>query len=784
MEKTQNKPKELLPYGMLLSRLFKHVVSVFPELAIDNYTLFDHVMHPLAPHYERKTRADQGKKRSRESNVSLSSSTLNNPPSSHPLDDSIYENDDESFHSNPSSPSQNISSSSNDVSRVHQNPPHDSFFLSMSCSNHHSNFSRKPRMSVRQVWKRKTSTSKSSHPSQNDSPPLPSRVYLQSPSPPSYNPLRDQMINQLHNISTILDSHNNPSNAYIRASPSSPPPQIHPPSHAQVKWGCDLQSEHKRYITEEAFNRCPVIITDYPKNIKSFYTRLNDDDKTVAAMDVLVPRVGELIGGSQREERLDYLENRLDELKLSKESLGWYRDIRSYGTALEVIFIGKKLVDEVPDTLMRLVENLVVWNDFRWGEYIWRHLYDQIMNVVNKNKREHLKGLSKSQSYVPTYNLSGFVWSFKVILDLTPTISEQQTFWYMAFCKFYMSYIPRSPPTTYTDLFGDYMKKLSSSRKRGKIDSRDLSVIRRCDTSSVKEIRLKDGVIAKLNSRVFKHEAIIKVLGRERKIVSLATDRVYLTDAFDICLGRQGPLRCWFPWCKDVSVDRRFGKSLLCLDPTKKGWMMDESCGSITCGILDPMMLIGPWLMVTLSSFSFKTRSPRGMLMALCTKFHGAMLKRMIVSVPTPYYSTLLGFNMDEESIIEAKILEVLMQAKVFDQKGIDDTRYTISFTNVVNVPKQGGVFGDCGPSTPTTLYTRPSIRPSYSARTSRSAMNVEKAECSNCNFLAEKIKTLEAKIKILEGTLKMERHPENHTIGSAAILHELYNDMGKLGLE
>ncbi|GJX71259.1 integrase, catalytic region, zinc finger, CCHC-type containing protein [Tanacetum coccineum] len=91
-------------------------------------------------------------------------------------------------------------------------------------------------MSVRQVWKRKTSTPKSSPSSQKDSPPLPPRVYLQSPSPPSYNPLRDQMINQLHNISTILDSHTNPSNAYIHAPPSPPPQQIHPPSHAQVEF--------------------------------------------------------------------------------------------------------------------------------------------------------------------------------------------------------------------------------------------------------------------------------------------------------------------------------------------------------------------------------------------------------------------------------------------------------------------------------------------------------------------------------------------------------------------
>ncbi|GKC60935.1 hypothetical protein Tco_1088533 [Tanacetum coccineum] len=86
-------------------------------------------MHPLAPHYERKTRSDRGKKRPRDSNASSSSATLNHPSSSHPLDDSIDENDDESFHSNPSSPSQNISSSSNDVSRVHQNPPHESHYL-------------------------------------------------------------------------------------------------------------------------------------------------------------------------------------------------------------------------------------------------------------------------------------------------------------------------------------------------------------------------------------------------------------------------------------------------------------------------------------------------------------------------------------------------------------------------------------------------------------------------------------------------------------------------------
>nr|GEW11767.1 retrovirus-related Pol polyprotein from transposon TNT 1-94 [Tanacetum cinerariifolium] len=104
MEKTRSKPKELLTYRMLLTRLFKHVMSVFPELAIDHYISHDQVMHPLAPHHERKTRSDNGKKRPRESNASSLSTTLNHPSLSHPLDDTLVENDDESFHSNSLSP--------------------------------------------------------------------------------------------------------------------------------------------------------------------------------------------------------------------------------------------------------------------------------------------------------------------------------------------------------------------------------------------------------------------------------------------------------------------------------------------------------------------------------------------------------------------------------------------------------------------------------------------------------------------------------------------------------
>ena len=98
-----------------------------------------------------------------------------------------------------------------------------------------------------------------------------------------------------------------------------------------VDFGTDLQTEHERYLTEEHFKQ-PVIVFDYPKEIKAFYMRLNDDDKTVGAMDVLVPRIGELIGGSAREERLSVLERRIDELGLPKEEYWWYLDLRRFGS--------------------------------------------------------------------------------------------------------------------------------------------------------------------------------------------------------------------------------------------------------------------------------------------------------------------------------------------------------------------------------------------------------------------------------------------------------------------
>lgn len=97
-----------------------------------------------------------------------------------------------------------------------------------------------------------------------------------------------------------------------------------------VEWGVDLQTEHERYLTEEIFKK-PVFVINYPKEIKAFYMRLNDDNKTVAAMDLLVPGVGEIIGGSQREERYDVLEKKMEEFGLKKEDYWWYMELRKYG---------------------------------------------------------------------------------------------------------------------------------------------------------------------------------------------------------------------------------------------------------------------------------------------------------------------------------------------------------------------------------------------------------------------------------------------------------------------
>ncbi|GJW02069.1 hypothetical protein Tco_1560925 [Tanacetum coccineum] len=178
--------------------------------------------------------------------------------------------------------------------------------------------------------------------------------------------------------------------------------------------------------------------------------------------------------------------------------------------------MGKLMVKEVDDTLMRLVESLEAWNAFPWGEHIWMQLYDEIMNVVDNHKSEHLEGLHKSRKYVPTYTLGGFVWSFKEsnpIYELRPTLAENNCEWWTSTLDFLQVYIPRTPIRK-PDLFDAYLQKVSDSRKRNKLCrliSTPISNVPRSKISSV-----KDCIIKELNSRIFKLEAIIQVLGQER----------------------------------------------------------------------------------------------------------------------------------------------------------------------------------------------------------------------------------------------------------------------------
>ena len=98
-----------------------------------------------------------------------------------------------------------------------------------------------------------------------------------------------------------------------------------------IHWGTDLFFEHERYLTEKIFKK-PIIMRDYPKDFKAFYMRLNEDNKTVAAIDVLTPKIGEIIGGSQREERVQFLDQRIKEMKLEPDNYLWYKDLRKYGS--------------------------------------------------------------------------------------------------------------------------------------------------------------------------------------------------------------------------------------------------------------------------------------------------------------------------------------------------------------------------------------------------------------------------------------------------------------------
>ncbi|GJR15889.1 phospholipase-like protein [Tanacetum coccineum] len=179
--------------------------------------------------------------------------------------------------------------------------------------------------------------------------------------------------------------------------------------------------------------------------------------------------------------------------------------------ALEVIFMGRLLVQEVDDTVTRLIENLEEWNAFPWGEHIWRHLYEQILNVVSNHR---------------------------------PTIAERRSDWYTVFLEFFIHYTPRTPliRATATSICDDYLQKLFSARKRGKIERKDLPIVHRTGSSIIEISLIQDGVITELNACVFKPEAIIQVLARKRNgVVALNHEFLELFES-TICLSGSASL--------------------------------------------------------------------------------------------------------------------------------------------------------------------------------------------------------------------------------------------------
>ncbi|GKC35456.1 phospholipase-like, aminotransferase-like mobile domain protein [Tanacetum coccineum] len=200
--------------------------------------------------------------------------------------------------------------------------------------------------------------------------------------------------------------------------------------------------------------------------------------------------------------------------------------------SLEVIFMGHELRSVVDDVFLRMVEDLDVWNDFPWGEHMWRELYGVIRNVNLNHQQGHHKALEMNPNFVLTYSLSGFLLSFKAKkpnCDLYPNKCEAQSEWFKRSTDFFKMYTPRAPPVEYGGLFGAYLKKLSLARTRREKDGDAESG---CQTST-KEVSLKDRVkameglctslmilpkeIKSLKARVYKLETIINVITKKKE---------------------------------------------------------------------------------------------------------------------------------------------------------------------------------------------------------------------------------------------------------------------------
>ncbi|PWA66273.1 phospholipase-like protein [Artemisia annua] len=344
---------------------------------------------------------------------------------------------------------------------------------------------------------------------------------------------------------------------------------------------------------------------------------------------------------------------------------------------LEVVFMGRLLSMSVEEKIMRLVENIESWNAFPWGEHIWRHLYDQIMNVFQNHNWGNLEGLSKNRNYVPTYTVLCFVWAFKIwILE---SFDRSFHWWNKE-----PDVIPRALAWTRKQIFkrSDYIL-LFGKESKPNYDLKPTSAEHDCDWY--------------MNFWEFYKEYIPRPFPtKELSLLKTSVYRVHISEEYDIFLGQSGPLRFIFPWCVDFEVDRRFWESLVCLDPTKQGWLLDEHIEVW----VRYMWLVRPdsakWAMVSayFVQLLLQDSLPLWYVDGTCYKVPWNDVEQILMPINEPKKH---WFVAQFEIRTGTRLPEVLQEANVFNTKGINPVTYRITFRNGDDAPKQGGIFGDCG---------------------------------------------------------------------------------------
>ncbi|GJZ71133.1 phospholipase-like protein [Tanacetum coccineum] len=319
--------------------------------------------------------------------------------------------------------------------------------------------------------------------------------------------------------------------------------------------------------------------------------------------------------------------------------------------ALEVIFMGRLLTCLVDDTLFRMVENLEDLNCFPWGEHIWTHLYDKIKNVIKNHSDEHYFEMKKDRMYVPTYTLSGFVFAFQVLAR-----ERNEEYGVLQFNEEFSS-------------LGHELRLCLEDEERMRLEQeKNIIEEQRFRVEEAKMMSKRnhvDIVPGKTNPtvswvKINKHRqnvndpSLLDLLKKVKPWVEdlsrlfHSLDTVWLTPDIKRFISQQGQVKCKISWSDDYTVGQNFWLTLACLDPSRKGWLSEEH--------------IDLWV-----DYMWHGRPDNA------------------------------NWAMVSCYFVQERLPAILVGAKVFDKKGIDPTDYCIRFKLANSVPKQGGIFGDCG---------------------------------------------------------------------------------------